>query len=115
MSTTRRVHNVPASPPVVRPLSDRDRLPQKLGDGALKEPFMEGALEHLAGPPELAADCAVRDLDHQWVSALHLQTPVLNEELCLGCMACMAQCAEREVAVEPRAARRHPTFEDLLR
>jgi MinD superfamily P-loop ATPase len=40
---------------------------------------------------------------------------VFNEELCFGCMACVAQCAERGVSVEPREARRYPTVEDLMR
>jgi NAD-dependent dihydropyrimidine dehydrogenase PreA subunit len=40
---------------------------------------------------------------------------VYNEELCFGCMACVAQCEERGVAVEPRRARRYPSVEELLR
>lgn len=40
---------------------------------------------------------------------------VYNEELCFGCMACVAQCTEKGVAVEPREARRYPSVEDLLR
>ena len=40
---------------------------------------------------------------------------VLNEELCFGCMACVAQCAERGVKVVPRESRRYPSVEDLLR
>ena len=40
---------------------------------------------------------------------------VYNEELCFGCMACAAQCAEKGVAVEARVARRYPTAQDLLR
>ena len=40
---------------------------------------------------------------------------VLNEELCFGCMACVAQCAENGVAVVPRDARRYPSVEDMLR
>ncbi len=40
---------------------------------------------------------------------------VFNEELCFGCMACVAQCAERGVVVEPRVARKYPMVEDLLR
>ena len=40
---------------------------------------------------------------------------VLNEELCFGCMACVAQCAEKGVRVEPREARRYPSVEDILR
>ena len=40
---------------------------------------------------------------------------VLNEELCFGCMACVAQCAERGVTVAPREARRYPSAEELLR
>ncbi len=40
---------------------------------------------------------------------------VYNEELCFGCMACVAQCAERGVSVEPRDARRYPRVEDLMR
>lgn len=40
---------------------------------------------------------------------------VLNEELCFGCMACVAQCAERGVNVVPREARRYPSMDDLLR
>jgi MinD superfamily P-loop ATPase len=40
---------------------------------------------------------------------------VINEELCFGCMACVAQCAEAGVTVEPREARRYPSVEDLLR
>ena len=40
---------------------------------------------------------------------------VLNEELCFGCMACVAQCAEKGVAVAPRDARRYPSVEELLR
>ena len=40
---------------------------------------------------------------------------VYHEELCFGCMACVAQCAEKGVSVEPREARRYPTVEDLLR
>ncbi|MDG7008689.1 MAG: hypothetical protein JRN06_10705 [Nitrososphaerota archaeon] len=40
---------------------------------------------------------------------------VVNEELCFGCMACSAQCADGGVTVSPRDARRYPTAEDLLR
>ena len=40
---------------------------------------------------------------------------VYNEELCFGCMACVAQCAEKGVRVEPRDARRYPTVEELFR
>lgn len=40
---------------------------------------------------------------------------VVNEELCFGCMACVAQCADRGVMVIPRDARRYPSVEDLLR
>jgi NAD-dependent dihydropyrimidine dehydrogenase PreA subunit len=40
---------------------------------------------------------------------------VVNEELCFGCMACVAQCAEKGVSVEPREARRYPTVQELLR
>ncbi len=40
---------------------------------------------------------------------------VYNQELCFGCMACVAQCAEKGVTVEPRELRRYPTAEDLLR
>ncbi|MDE1854129.1 MAG: hypothetical protein KGI38_10365 [Thaumarchaeota archaeon] len=40
---------------------------------------------------------------------------VMNEELCFGCMACVAQCAENGVAVTPRDARRYPSVEELLR
>ncbi len=40
---------------------------------------------------------------------------VLNEALCFGCMACVAQCAESGVIVQPRDTRRYPTVEDLLR
>jgi NAD-dependent dihydropyrimidine dehydrogenase PreA subunit len=40
---------------------------------------------------------------------------VVNEELCFGCMACVAQCADGGVKVAPRDARRYPTVEDLLR
>lgn len=40
---------------------------------------------------------------------------VLNEVLCFGCMACVAQCAERGVTVTPRDARRYPSAEDILR
>lgn len=40
---------------------------------------------------------------------------VLNEALCFGCMACVAQCAENGVTVAPRKARSYPSVEDLLR
>ncbi len=40
---------------------------------------------------------------------------VVNEELCFGCMACVAQCADAGVVVQAREARRYPTVEDLLR
>ncbi len=40
---------------------------------------------------------------------------VVNEELCFGCMACVAQCADAGVSVWARDARRYPTVEDLLR
>ncbi len=40
---------------------------------------------------------------------------VVNEALCFGCMACVAQCAENGVSVRPREARRYPTVEELLR
>lgn len=40
---------------------------------------------------------------------------VMNEELCFGCMACVAQCAENGVTVAPRDARRYPSVEDILR
>ena len=40
---------------------------------------------------------------------------VLNEALCFGCMACVAQCADNGVTVAARSARRYPSLEDLLR
>jgi NAD-dependent dihydropyrimidine dehydrogenase PreA subunit len=40
---------------------------------------------------------------------------VVNGELCFGCMACVAQCAEGGVYVVPREARRYPSVDDLLR
>lgn len=40
---------------------------------------------------------------------------VFNEELCFGCMACVAQCADNGVAVAPRDARNYPSVEELLR
>ncbi len=40
---------------------------------------------------------------------------VLNEELCFGCMACVAQCAEKGVTVVPRDVRRYPSADELLR
>ena len=40
---------------------------------------------------------------------------VMNEELCFGCMACVAQCAENGVSVASREARAYPTMDDLLR
>jgi MinD superfamily P-loop ATPase len=40
---------------------------------------------------------------------------VFHEELCFGCMACVAQCAEKGVAVAPRDARKYPSVEELLR
>lgn len=40
---------------------------------------------------------------------------VVNEALCFGCLACVAQCAENGVRVEERLARRHPGVADLLR
>ncbi len=39
---------------------------------------------------------------------------VVNEELCFGCMACVAQCADSGVAVEPARRRRHPTLSSIL-
>lgn len=46
---------------------------------------------------------------------LYGRCTVLNEALCFGCMACVAQCAEKGVRVETREARRYPSVEDLLR
>ena len=40
---------------------------------------------------------------------------VFHEELCFGCMACVAQCAEKGVDVEPRSSRRYPTADEILR
>ena len=40
---------------------------------------------------------------------------VFNQELCFGCMACVAQCAEKGVEVEQRSSRRYPTVEEILR
>lgn len=40
---------------------------------------------------------------------------VVKEELCFGCMACVAQCTEGGVNVGERDARRYPSVEDLLR
>jgi MinD superfamily P-loop ATPase len=40
---------------------------------------------------------------------------VVNDELCFGCMACVAQCAEGGVSVVAREARRYPSVDDLLR
>ena len=40
---------------------------------------------------------------------------VFNEELCFGCMACVAQCAEQGVTVAPREATKYPSVEELLR
>jgi MinD superfamily P-loop ATPase len=40
---------------------------------------------------------------------------VFNEALCFGCMACVAQCAEKGVTVDQREARTYPSIDDLLR
>ncbi|MDG6901721.1 MAG: 4Fe-4S dicluster domain-containing protein, partial [Nitrososphaerota archaeon] len=40
---------------------------------------------------------------------------VVNEVLCFGCMACVAQCADGGVAVASREARRYPSVDDILR
>jgi NAD-dependent dihydropyrimidine dehydrogenase PreA subunit len=40
---------------------------------------------------------------------------VINDELCFGCMACVAQCAENGVRVGERNARSYPAVDDLLR
>jgi NAD-dependent dihydropyrimidine dehydrogenase PreA subunit len=40
---------------------------------------------------------------------------VANEELCFGCMACVAQCADGGVRVAPRDSRRYPTVNEMMR
>lgn len=40
---------------------------------------------------------------------------VVNKELCFGCLACVAQCAEGGVKVEERPAGTYPGIEDVLR
>ena len=39
---------------------------------------------------------------------------VVNEALCFGCMACVAQCSDAGVSVEPSARRRYPTPDAIL-
>jgi NAD-dependent dihydropyrimidine dehydrogenase PreA subunit len=43
------------------------------------------------------------------------QCEVVNDSLCFGCMACVAQCLDRGVAVIPRKVEEHVTLEELLR
>ena len=43
------------------------------------------------------------------------QCTVGCDSLCFGCMACVAQCLEGGVTVEPIALPRRPTIDDLLR
>ncbi len=64
-----------------------------------------------SGAGECAAVCTV----NVFVTDADGRCTVANEELCFGCMACVAQCAENGVEVEPRDARRYPSIEDLLR
>lgn len=40
---------------------------------------------------------------------------VVNDFLCFGCMACVAQCVERGVRISERAIPRYAEFEELLR
>jgi NAD-dependent dihydropyrimidine dehydrogenase PreA subunit len=40
---------------------------------------------------------------------------VVNDELCFGCMACVAQCLQNGVTVEPRDARKYPSVDEILR
>ena len=40
---------------------------------------------------------------------------VTNQELCFGCMACVAQCLDHGVMVSPRDIGEHLTVDELLR
>jgi MinD superfamily P-loop ATPase len=40
---------------------------------------------------------------------------VKNSELCFGCTACLAQCAEELVVITPNSASEYITIEELLR
>jgi MinD superfamily P-loop ATPase len=69
------------------------------------------AVETCSGLGECAAVCMV----NVFGTDSRGRCTVVNEELCFGCMACVAQCADGGVSVEPREARRYPSVEDLLR
>lgn len=64
-----------------------------------------------SGAGECAAVCMVKVFTTDSAG----RCTVVNDELCFGCMACVAQCLDKGVTVEPREARRYPTAEDLLR
>ncbi|MDG6982893.1 MAG: hypothetical protein JRM74_05505 [Nitrososphaerota archaeon] len=68
-------------------------------------------VDRCSGAGECASVCPVGvfGTDHSG------RCEVVNEVLCFGCMACVAQCADGGVAVASREARRYPSVDDILR
>ena len=97
---------------------ENPRTPSVLRGLALRSQIIECPLHaytvkvsRCSGAGECAAVCPVGVFG---TDALGRCT-VFNEELCFGCMACVAQCADGGVAVAPREARKYPSADDLLR
>ncbi len=98
--------------------SKRDRGTSMLAGLAIRSQMVDCPLwaysvnvTKCSGVGECAAVCAVGVFGTDSSG----RCTVVNEELCFGCMACVAQCAENGVSVEPRESRHYPTVEDLLR
>ena len=97
---------------------ENPRTPSILKGLALRSQIIDCPLHAFAvkvsrcnGAGECAAVCPV---DVFGTDALG-RCMVFYEELCFGCMACVAQCAERGVTVTSRDARKYPSVEDLFR
>lgn len=99
------VDRIPSSPSLLAGLAARAQI--------IECPLraFEVTVTKCSGIGECAAVCMV----NVFAKDASGRCTVVNDELCFGCMACVAQCAEGGVSVVPRDARRYPTVEDLLR
>lgn len=64
-----------------------------------------------SGRGDCASVCLVNVFEVNQVG----ECEVKNSELCFGCTACLAQCAEEHVVITPNNASQYMTIEELLK